>query len=193
MKIIFASNNPNKLAEMRKALGDGFELISLNEAGFEGEIPETGETLEHNAHQKAQYIFDRFKTPVFADDTGLEIEALGGRPGVHTAHYSGQRDPQANMSKVLNEMIDAENRSAQFRTVISFITSEDQTLFEGVVEGEIANEISGSQGFGYDPIFIPTGDKRTFAEMTMEEKGRMNHRVRALKKLVDHVKGLATA
>ncbi len=191
MKIIFASNNPNKLAEMRQALGEGFELVSLSEAGFEGEIPEMGETLEHNAHQKAQYIFDRFQVPVFADDTGLEIKALDGKPGVHTAHYSGQRDPQANMSKVLGEMAGAADRSAQFRTVISFITPDNQTLFEGVVEGEIADEISGSQGFGYDPIFIPSGESRTFAEMTMEEKGRMNHRVRALKKLVEHVKGLS--
>lgn len=188
MKIVFASNNPNKLAEMRQALGDGFELLSLADVGFEGDIPETGETLEHNAKEKAQYIFDRVQLPVFADDTGLEIDALDGKPGVHTAHYSGTRNPENNMSKVLSEMEGCADRSAQFRTVISFITPNRDELFEGIVTGDIANEISGTTGFGYDPIFKPEGEKRTFAEMTMEEKAQANHRVRALAKLISFIK-----
>ncbi len=185
---MFASNNPNKLAEMRQALGDGFELLSLADIGFEGDIPETGETLEYNAKEKAHHIFERFNIPVFADDTGLEISALGGKPGVHTAHYSGTRDPQENMSKVLGELENNTNRVARFRTVISFITPEREELFEGVVEGQIATEISGAKGFGYDPIFIPEGEQRTFAEMTMDEKAQANHRVRALAKLITFIK-----
>jgi XTP/dITP diphosphohydrolase len=190
MKIVFASNNPNKVAEMKQALGDGFELLSLGDIGFEGEIPETGETLEHNAEEKARYIFDRFQIPVFADDTGLEIEALDGKPGVHTAHYSGIRDAERNMAKVLSEMKDASSRKARFRTVISFVSKERSELFEGIVDGEIATELSGAKGFGYDPIFKPEGQPRTFADMGMEEKAKTNHRVRALAKLEAFVKQL---
>lgn len=188
MKIVFASNNPNKVAEMKQALGDGFELLSLSDIGFEGEIPETGETLEHNAEEKARYIFDRYETPVFADDTGLEIESLDGKPGVHTAHYSGSRDAVKNMGKVLMEMQGVSSRKACFRTVISFVSKERSELFEGIVHGEIATELSGAKGFGYDPIFKPEGDSRTFAEMSMEEKAQANHRVRALAKLESFVK-----
>ncbi len=188
MKIVFATNNPNKLAEIQNALGDDFELVSLKDIGFEGEIPETGRTLEANALQKATYIFDRYKTPVFADDTGLEVVALNGLPGVDTAHYSGSRDADSNMQKLLSEMRFHDDRSAAFKTVIAFVTEEDKKLFSGEIQGQIAKEKSGDSGFGYDPVFIPEGETRTFAEMTMDEKKQKNHRVRALKKFTDYLK-----
>jgi len=188
MKIVFATNNPNKLAEIRNALGDDFELVSLKDIGFEGEIPETGRTLEANALQKANYIFDRYQIPVFADDTGLEVTALNGLPGVDTAHYSGSRDADANMQKLLSELRFQKDRSAKFRTVIAFVTEEDKNLFSGEVKGQIAEAKSGAEGFGYDPIFMPEGESRTFAEMTMDEKKQKNHRVRALKKFTDYLK-----
>ncbi len=184
MRIIFATNNPNKLAEMRHALGDRFELVSLADIGFEGEIPETGRTLEANALQKAQYIFDRYKEPVFADDTGLEVSALHGAPGVDTAHYSGSRDPLANMTKLLTALEGMADRSARFRTVIAFVSNERKELFSGEVFGSIAHELRGKEGFGYDPIFLPQGSELTFAEMGMAAKKESNHRVRALEKLI---------
>lgn len=188
MKIVFATNNPNKLAEIRNALGDDFELVSLKDIGFEGEIPETGRTLEANALQKANYIFDRYQIPVFADDTGLEVTALNGLPGVDTAHYSGSRDADANMQKLLSELRFQKDRSAKFRTVIAFVTEEDKNLFSGEVKGQIAEAKSGAEGFGYDPIFMPEGETKTFAEMTMDEKKQKNHRVRALKNFTDYLK-----
>lgn len=192
MKIIFATNNQNKLKEIQHALGDSFELLSLRDVQFSGDIPETGETLEENALQKAGFIAERFDYPVFADDTGLEIDALKGRPGVNTAHYSGSRDSEKNMDKVLKEMGDTKNRSARFRTVIAFVKGGKSDLFEGKVEGSIALRPSGDKGFGYDPIFIPEGQARTFAEMTMEEKSQQNHRVRALRKFIAYLSGLQT-
>lgn len=192
MKIIFATNNQNKLKEIQHALGDSFELLSLKDVGFTGEIPETGETLEHNALQKARYIAERFDYPVFADDTGLEIDALDGRPGVHTAHYSGSRDSEKNMDKVLKEMGDINNRTARFRTIIAFVNKGKPDFFEGKVDGRIALRPSGDKGFGYDPIFIPEGQTKTFAEMTMEEKSQQNHRVRALKKFIAYLLDLQT-
>jgi len=188
MKIIFATNNPNKLAEIRHALGTEFDLISLSEAGFEGEIPETGRTLEANALQKADYIFDRFQVPVFADDTGLEVDCLDGLPGVDTAHYSGSRDANANMDKLLGAMTECSDRSATFKTVIAFVTPKERKLFTGEVRGEIALSKRGAEGFGYDPVFIPESDSRTFAEMGMAEKKKVNHRVRALRKLTEYLK-----
>ncbi|MFT4770466.1 MAG: XTP/dITP diphosphohydrolase [Cryomorphaceae bacterium] len=188
MKIIFATNNPNKLAEIQNALGDDFDLVSLKDIGFEGEIPETGRTLEANALQKATFIFDRYKVPVFADDTGLEVACLNGLPGVDTAHYSGSRDADANMQKLLSETRFHEDRSAAFRTVIAFITDMDKKLFSGEIQGHIAEAKSGKEGFGYDPVFVPEGETRTFAEMNMEEKKQKNHRVRALKKFTDYLK-----
>lgn len=192
MKIIFATNNQNKLKEIQHALGDSFELLSLNEVQFSGDIPETGETLEENALQKARYIAERYDYPVFADDTGLEIDALNGRPGVHTAHYSGSRDSDQNMTKVLKEMGDTNDRTARFRTVIAFVNGVNSHLFDGKVEGSIAAIPQGEKGFGYDPVFIPEGQSRTFAEMTMEEKSQQNHRVRALKKFIAYLSGLQT-
>ena len=188
MKIVFATNNSNKLAEIQNALGNDFELVSLKEIGFEGEIPETGRTLEVNALQKATFIFDRYKIPVFADDTGLEVDSLNGLPGVDTAHYSGSRDADANMNKLLSELKFHDNRSAAFKTVIAFVTAEDKKLFAGEIQGQISKAKSGEEGFGYDPLFIPEGESRTFAEMTMEEKKQKNHRVRALKKFTAYLK-----
>lgn len=188
MKIIFATNNPNKLAEIQNALGGDFDLVSLKDIGFDSEIPETGRTLEANALQKATYIFDRYKVPVFADDTGLEVACLNGLPGVDTAHYSGSRDADANMQKLLSEMRFHEDRSAAFKTVIAFITDEDKKLFSGEIQGHIAEAKCGKEGFGYDPVFVPEGETRTFAEMSMDEKKQKNHRVRALKKFTDYLK-----
>lgn len=188
MKIIFASNNANKLAEIQAALGNAFQLVSLNDIGFTGEIPETGATLEANALQKARYIFDRFKMPVFADDSGLEVESLNGEPGVDTAHYSGSRDAVANMNKVLAGLRDTSNRKAKFRTVIAFIESDNEMLFQGEVLGSISIEMKGDQGFGYDPIFIPENENRTFAEMSKSEKAAQSHRIRALEKFVSYLK-----
>ena len=184
MNIIFATNNAHKLSEIRHALGDRFELVSLKEIGFTGEIPETGPTLESNALEKARYIFDRYSLPVFADDSGLEVDALNGAPGVDTAHYSGTRDADANMAKLLKALNGKENRRARFHTIIAFKTAETEEIFEGEIKGTITHNKRGTSGFGYDPIFIPEDCDQTFAEMGMEEKSKMNHRVRALEKLM---------
>ena len=188
MRIIFATNNANKLAEIQHELGDDFDLSSLKDIGFDGEIPETGRTLEANALQKANYIFDRFEAPVFADDTGLEVSALDGEPGVDTAHYSGSRDADANMKKLLDELRGRDDRSAVFKTIIAFVTKDEEKLFAGEIKGSIAESKSGDQGFGYDPLFMPEGKTRTFAEMSMEEKGKENHRVRAFRKFITFLK-----
>jgi len=190
MKIIFASNNANKLSEIQAALGNEFHLVSLNDIRFFGDIPETGRTLEANAIQKARYIFERFNTPVFADDSGLEIESLNGEPGVDTAHYSGTRDATANMNKVLAGLNNEKNRNAKFRTVIAYIEGDRELLFQGEVAGSISIEMKGDQGFGYDPIFIPENGNRTFAQMDKSEKAAQSHRIRALEKFVAFLKGL---
>ena len=183
MEIIFATNNPNKRAEVQAKVGSGFRLLSLSDIGFSGEIPETGRTLEVNAEQKARYIFDRYQKPVIADDSGLEIRALNGLPGVDTAHYSGSRDAIANMNKVLKELRGKADHNAKFRTVIAYIDSTQTRLFQGEVEGRITEEMRGTGGFGYDPIFIPEGCDETFAEMGAEAKAGISHRIRALEKL----------
>ncbi len=184
MKIIFATNNAHKLTEIRHALGDRFELVSLNDIGFTGEIPETGPNLESNALEKARFIFAKYNLAVFADDSGLEVEALDGAPGVDTAHYSGTRDADANMAKLLRALDGKENREARFRTIIAFKTANTEEVFEGEIKGTIAPNQRGTTGFGYDPIFIPEGRDQTFAEMGMEEKSKTNHRVRALEKFI---------
>lgn len=191
MRIIFATNNPNKLAEMRHALGDRFELLSLEDIGFSGEIPETGRTLEANALQKATFIFNKYRQPVFADDTGLEVNALHGAPGVDTAHYSGSRNPEANMAKLLAALDGSADRSAVFRTVIAYVTPSGRELFTGEVFGSITETLRGEQGFGYDPVFLPQGSDLTFAEMGMDAKREMNHRVRALEKMVARLKEIS--
>lgn len=189
MKICFTTNNAHKLGEVKEILGDSIDLLSLSDIGFQGEIPETHETLEENSLEKAQFIFDKFKIPVFSEDSGLEVDALGGKPGVHTAHYSGSRDAVANMGKVLEELSVSDNRNAQFRAVMTYIDAQGNVQqFEGIVKGSIAQEISGTDGFGYDPIFIPEGYDKTFAELSSDIKNSISHRKRALENLVHFLK-----
>lgn len=190
MKICFTTNNAHKLLEVKEILGDSIELLSLSDIGFEGDIPETHETLEENSLEKAQYIFQKYRIPVFSDDSGLEVVALNGKPGVHTAHYAGSRDAVANISKVLSELEgQTNNREARFRAVITYIDLEGkEQQFEGIVDGQIAPEMSGAEGFGYDPIFIPKGYEKTFAELSSEVKNTISHRKRALEKLVQFLK-----
>lgn len=197
MKIVFATNNQHKLQEIREILGDQFEILSLAAIGCHEDIPETGNTLEANAHQKAEYVFDHYHIDCFADDTGLEVDALGGAPGVHSARYAEGTDhnSEANMAKLLRELGDNDNRKARFRTVISLIQMEGgnpvcsrEYQFEGVVEGRIDREKHGSEGFGYDPVFIPEGYDKSFAELGEEIKNQISHRARAVKKLAEWLK-----
>lgn len=195
MKIVFATNNKNKLSEIRSILGDEFEVLSLNDIDCHADIPETSDTLEGNALQKAQYISKRYGMVVFADDTGLEVEALGGEPGVHSARYAEgtDHDSEANMRKLLAKLGDNDNRKAQFRTVIALIRNRPDdivTFFEGKVEGEIIREKRGDSGFGYDPIFMPKGYDKTFAELGMDVKNHISHRAKAVEKLVSYLKSL---
>ncbi len=197
MKIVFATNNQHKLQEIREILGDQFEILSLADIGCHEDIPETGNTLEANAHQKAEYVFDHYHIDCFADDTGLEVDALGGAPGVHSARYAEGTDhnSEANMAKLLRELGDNDNRKARFRTVISLIQMEGgnpvcsrEYQFDGVVEGRIDREKHGSEGFGYDPVFIPEGYDKSFAELGEEIKNQISHRARAVKKLAEWLK-----
>ena len=192
MKIVFATNNPNKLKEIQSLIPKEIEIISLKEIGCNEDIPETGDTLEANAFQKAHYIKDNFNYDCFADDTGLEIDELNGDPGVYSARYAGpERNANANMNKVLNELKGKKNRKAQFRTAIALILKGEEHLFEGKVEGYISKDKQGNEGFGYDPIFIPENDIRSFAQMSMQEKGVISHRGRAVKKLVAYLNNLS--
>ena len=192
MKIVFATNNPNKLKEIQSLIPKEIEIISLKEIGCNEDIPETGDTLEANAFQKAHYIKDNFNYDCFADDTGLEIDELNGDPGVYSARYAGpERNANANMNKVLNELKGKKNRKAQFRTAIALILKGEEHLFEGKVEGYISKDKQGNEGFGYDPIFIPENNIRSFAQMSMQEKGAISHRGRAVKKLVAYLKNLS--
>ena len=169
-------------------LGDQFELVTPRQCGIEEEIPETAETLEGNAAQKARYLYERTGLDCFADDTGLEVEALGGAPGVHSARYATDgHDFAANNRLLLKNLADKENRHARFRTVICLIEGGKEHLFEGIVEGRIIDHEAGSEGFGYDPLFVPDGFDRTFAEMSGEEKNAISHRGRAVRKLVDYL------
>lgn len=185
MKLIFATNNKNKLKEIQDVLGPDFQLFSLNDIGYQSEIPENHKTLEGNATEKARCIYMKYKIDTFADDTGLEIDVLNGEPGVFSARYAGkEKNSNANMDKVLKKLHGVRNRSAQFRTVISLIHRGKEILFEGIVKGNILERKHGNSGFGYDPIFQPYGFKKTFAEMSLEEKNRISHRAIAIKKLV---------
>jgi XTP/dITP diphosphohydrolase len=185
MKIYFASQNRNKIREISAVLPSGIELLGIDEVTSE-ELEETGSTLEENAVQKAVFVAEKTGENAFADDTGLEIDALNGAPGVISARYAGEQKVAAdNCAKVLSELNGVTNRKAQFRTVIALIVDKKQHLFEGVVHGSITHELRGSSGFGYDPIFIPDGSTKTFAEMTLEEKNQWSHRARAVKKLID--------
>ena len=188
MKIIFATNNAHKLSEVQAVLGDGFELVTPRMCGVEEDIPETAATLEGNASQKSHYLYEKTGLDCFADDTGLEVEALGGEPGVHSARYATDgHDFAANNRLLLKNLAGKENRRARFRTVISLIEGGEEHLFEGIVEGRIIDHESGEEGFGYDPLFVPDGFDRTFAEMTAEEKNAVSHRGRAVRKLVAYL------
>ena len=192
MKIVFATNNPNKLKEIQSLIPKEIEIISLKEIGCNEDIPETGDTLEANAFQKAHYIKDNFNYDCFADDTGLEIDELNGDPGVYSARYAGpERNASANMNKILNKLKGKKNRKAQFRTAIALILKGEEHLFEGKVEGYISKDKQGNEGFGYDPIFIPENNIRSFAQMSMQEKGAISHRGRAVKKLVTYLNNLS--
>lgn len=188
-KLVFATNNAHKLAEIRAILSGHVEIVSLEEIGCHDEIPETAETLEGNALIKARYIYDRYGLYCFADDTGLEVEALGGAPGVYSARYAGpQCSPQDNIHKLLEALAEtAEPRRAAFRTVIALIDEQGEHLFEGTVQGEIMTEAEGTEGFGYDPIFRPEGSTHSFAAMGSTPKNRISHRARALAKLEEYL------
>lgn len=191
-EVIFATNNAHKLQEIQQIVGDQIKILSLRDIGFTGEIPETQPTIEGNAQQKANYIFERFQKPVFADDTGLEVEALNREPGVYSARYAGENCSfEDNVNLLLKNLGSNNNRKARFKTVIAMQFSENQTeLFEGIVEGEITNLPSGNGGFGYDPIFKPKGFELTFSEMSAEQKNAISHRGLATQKLVKHLKSL---
>lgn len=189
MKIVFATNNKHKLEEIKDILGKDFEIVSLVEIGCHEDIPETGLTLEENARQKSTYIVEHYNHDCFADDTGLEVDALNGEPGVHSARYAEgtDHDSEANMRKLLSKMSNVKDRTARFRTVISLIINGVEHQFEGRVEGRIATEKHGKEGFGYDPIFIPEGYDKSFAELGEEVKNQISHRARAVKKLAEYL------
>lgn len=191
-KLVFATNNAHKLEEVSAILGDKIELFSLKDIGCHTDIPETADTLEGNALLKSSYIFDNYHLDCFADDTGLEVEALHGAPGVYSARYAGGEghNAEANMLKLLHEMEGKENRKAQFRTAISLILDGKQYLFEGVIKGEIIKEKRGDSGFGYDPIFVPEGYSQTFAELGNDIKNKISHRALAVNKLCDFLRTL---
>lgn len=188
-KLVFATNNAHKLEEIRAILGDKVEILSLNDIDCHADIPETADTLQGNAALKAQYIYDNYGLDCFADDTGLEVEALNGAPGIYSARYAGGEghDSEANMKKLLSEMQDKDNRKARFRTVICLIEGGKENFFEGIVNGSIIRERKGGAGFGYDPVFMPDGYSETFAEMGNDEKNKISHRARAVQKLCEYI------
>jgi XTP/dITP diphosphohydrolase len=206
MKIVFATNNEHKLSEIRAILGPSFDVVSLADIGCHEDIPETGQTLEENALMKAEYVYNKYHLSCFADDTGLEVEALNGAPGVYSARYAAivpagepagpSHDSEANMARLLRELANNNNRKARFRTVIALIEKKDVCpcgctsikvvhKFEGIVNGEITREKSGAEGFGYDPIFRPDGYDKTFAELGLDIKNKISHRARAVTKLAE--------
>lgn len=189
MRLVFATNNRHKLQEVRDILGSRVEVLSLSDIDCYDDIPETADTLEGNAMMKARYIYEKYGVDCFADDTGLEVEALNGAPGVYSARYAGDgHDSEANMNKLLQNLTDKNNRCAQFRTVIALIIKGEENCFDGIVKGEITKEKLGESGFGYDPIFIPEGFSKSFAQMTNDEKNSISHRFRATEKLNDYLK-----
>lgn len=191
MELVFATNNQHKIKEISPLINGSFRLLSLNDIKCFEEIPETSETIAGNASQKSHYIWDKFSINCFADDTGLEIEALNGEPGVYSARYAGKACSfQDNIDKVLEKMQGENNRKARFRTVISLIIDGNEMHFEGIVNGTILSEKKGIEGFGYDPIFQPEGYDITFAEMILEEKNKISHRGIATRKLVDFLNKL---
>lgn len=186
MKIVFATNNPHKLKELRHILGDKFKLLSLSDINCFEEIPETSPTIEENSLEKAEYVYKKYKTNCFADDTGLEIEALDGRPGVYSARYAGgDKNMDSNIDKILSELKDQNNRNARFKTVVSLILNGEVYQFEGIINGKIIKEKTGTAGFGYDPVFMPNDYDITFAEMDPVLKNKISHRGIAVQKLVE--------
>ena len=189
-RLVFATNNAHKLEEIRAILGNSIEILSLADIHCHADIPETADTLEGNAREKSRYVYEHYGLDCFADDTGLEVESLGGAPGVYSARYAdGQgHDSQANMNKLLKEMEEKNDRKAQFRTIISLIEKGEERQFEGIVKGQITREKRGESGFGYDPIFQPDGYETTFAELGSDIKNRISHRARAVAALCDYLR-----
>ncbi|QQT24221.1 non-canonical purine NTP diphosphatase [Sphingobacterium spiritivorum] len=190
IELIFATNNAHKLDEVRAIVGDAFMIKSLDDINCQDDIPETGDTFEENAKQKTDYLVNKYGLYCFGDDSGLEIEAINNEPGVYSARYSGSRDMERNIDLVLEKLGGSENRKARFRTVISLFLNEQQYFFEGTIAGTIISERRGTEGFGYDPIFIPDGYEKTFAEMTADEKNGISHRSIAVKALTGFLKSL---
>lgn len=185
MKICFATNNAKKIEEVKAALGPEFEIVSLQEIGCMEELPETGDTLDHNAFQKARFVKEHFGVDCFADDTGLEVDSLHGAPGVYSGRFAGEpRSDERNIALLLEKMKGETNRTARFRTVIALILNGHEYSFEGIAEGEILDMKVGHGGFGYDPVFRPNGFDRTFAELTLTEKNEISHRGKAVKALI---------
>lgn len=187
MELIFATNNQHKVQEVQKLIGEHIKIKSLRDFGYDDELQEHHDTFHANACQKAWFIFNKFKVDCFAEDSGLEIEHLNGAPGVYSARYAGTRNPDDNINKVMKEMEGADNRKAQFRSVITLVINKLEHNFEGLVTGKIATERSGKEGFGYDPIFIPDGYNDTFAELTAEEKNKISHRAKAMKNMIKFI------
>ena len=188
MKLVFATRNKNKVYEIQSLIPSTIKVLNLHDVNCFEDIPETRPTIEGNASEKAFYVYQKYHHSCFADDTGLEIETLDGKPGVLSARYAGDtKDAHLNMNKVLEELKDKENRTARFKTVISLVNDGAEHLFEGIVTGTILHEKRGSNGFGYDPIFIPDGLSKTFAEMSLEEKNKYSHRAIAVNKLVEYL------
>ena len=189
MELLFASKNPNKIKEIQSFAGKDIKITGLNTTGIDEDIPENESTLEGNASAKSRYVYKYTGKNCFADDSGLEVEALDGKPGVHSARYGGlEKDDDANIRKVLHELQNVTNRRARFRTVISLIIDGKEKLFEGTVYGKIIDKKRGDKGFGYDPVFVPDGYDKTFAEMSLEEKNRISHRTAAVSKLIEYLR-----
>lgn len=193
MKLVFATHNANKLREVQALMPEGVQLLSLDDIDCHEDIPETADTIEGNAIIKAKYVKEHYGLDCFADDTGLEVKALNGAPGVYSARYAGpENNAQANMQKLLDALQEVPDRSARFKTVMALAMGEQMLLFPGICEGEITSTQAGEQGFGYDPIFLPNGYSQTFAQMDQQEKGAISHRGRALALLVEHLNGISS-
>lgn len=186
MKIVFATGNAHKVSEISKIIDESIQLVGLKDIGCFEDIPETSDTIEGNAIQKAQYVYDKYGFNCFAEDTGLEVKALNMQPGVYTARYAGEaKDPDANMNKLLKELQDKESREARFKTVIAYIKEGEISTFEGIANGNIAEARMGEEGFGYDPVFIPENEERSFAQMSSNEKNKISHRGKAMAKFLN--------
>lgn len=187
-ELVFATNNSHKLKEIKSTLGDALRILSLKDIGCFDELPETSATIRGNAIQKASYVFEKYGMNCFADDTGLEIDELKGRPGVYSSRFAGANASDSeNVAKVLHEMKGIEKRAARFKTIMALITDKEQKYFEGIINGTIANETKGTGGFGYDPIFYPEGSEKTFAEMNVDEKNKISHRSLAIRQLIAYL------